>query len=324
MTRRARILLQTTIPAAADDWSIARFSRLRTHLAGLRDELGSEMFDVTARDRGPLGKPDPLLANLGNEGFDSLWLFAVDTGDGLTKEDCAGIADFRNRGGGVLLARDHMDLGSSLCSLGTIGEANHFHSKNMNPDVARRVIDDPYTTDILWPNFHSGANGDFQEICIVEPVHPVLADLGAANGRIRFLPSHPHEGDVNAPRNSPSARIIATGKSKVTGREFNIAVAFEAASGGGRAIVESTFHHFADYNWDISSGKPSFVTEAPGHALAESAEAQRSVRQYAANVALWLANRPTAAERAHREARLDEALEESYPASDAPAVGPVD
>jgi hypothetical protein len=324
MTTPARILLQTTIPATADDWSIARFSKLRAFLAGLRDELGSEIFEVTARDRGPMGKPDPLLANLGNEGFDSLWLFAVDTGDGLTREDCAGIADFRNRGGGVLLTRDHMDLGSSLCSLGAIGEANHFHSKNVNPDVARHVIDDPYTTNILWPNFHSGANGDFQEVAVVEPLHPVLTDLRSANGRIRFLPSHPHEGDVNAPKSSPSARVIATGKSKITGREFNIAVAFEASNEGGRAIVQSTFHHFADYNWDISSGKPSFVSEAPGHAMAKSAEAQQSVRQYVANVALWLANRPTSAERAHREAQLDEALEESFPASDAPAVGIID
>jgi hypothetical protein len=324
MSRRTKILLQTTIPSTADDWSIARFSGLRTFLAGLRDELGAAVFEVTARDRAPLGNPDPLLANLGDEDFDSLWLFAVDTGDGLTKEDCAGISRFRKHGGGVLVARDHMDLGSSLCSLEGVGEANHFHSKNIHPDVARRVIDDPYTTDILWPNFHSGANGDFQQIAIVEPLHPVLTDLRSASGRIQFLPSHPHEGDVNAPRNNPSARVIATGKSKVTGCVFNIAVAFEASSDGGRAIAQSTFHHFADYNWDISSGKPSFVSEAPGHALAGSAEAQRSIRQYVENVALWLVNRPTAAERAHQEAQLDEALEESYPASDAPAVGLVD
>jgi hypothetical protein len=152
----------------------------------------------------------------------------------------------------------------------------------------------------------------------------VLTDLHAAGGHVRSLPSHPHEGAVDAPRSEPSARVIATGKSKVTGRAFNIAVAFEASDNGGRAIAQSTFHHFADYNWDTSFGKPSFVTEAPGHALAESSEAQRSTRQYVANVALWLAHRPTVAERAHQDAQLDEALEESFPASDAPAVGLVD
>lgn len=324
MSRPAKILLQTTIPSIADDWSISRFSRLGACLAGLRDGVGAPLFEVTSRDRGPLGLPDPVLANLDNEGFDSLWLFAVDSGDGLTKEDCAGISLFRKRGGGLLLTRDHMDLGCSLCSLEGIGDAHHFHSKNIDPDLGRQANDDPYTPGIVWPNFHSGANGDFQEITIVEPLHPVLADVHAPNGRIRFLPSHPHEGDVDAPSHDLSARVIATGKSKATGKVFNIAVAFEESVDGGRAIAQSTFHHFADYNWDISSGKPSFVTEAPGHALADSPEAQRSIRQYVANVAQWLAHRPTAAERAHQDAQLDEALEESFPASDVPAIGLID
>jgi hypothetical protein len=324
MNSPAKILLQTTIPPTADDWSIARFSQLRAYLVGLRDELGSVMFEVTARDRAPLGVPDPILANLGELDFDSLWLFAVDTGNGLTGDDCAGISRFRKRGGGILVTRDHMDLGSSLCSLGGLGDAHHFHTKNIDPDVGRQTNDDPYTTSILWPNFHSGANGDFQEITVVEPLHPVLTDLHAVGGHIRFLPAHPHEGDVDAPKSDPSARVIATGKSKVTGRVFNIAVAFEASAEGGRAIAQSTFHHFADYNWDTSFGKPSFVTEAAGHALADSSEARRSIRQYVANVALWLAHLSTAAERAHQEAQLDEALEESFPASDAPAVGLVD
>jgi hypothetical protein len=324
MSGRAKILLQTTIPPTADDWSIARFSRLRSHLAGLRDELGATLFEVTARDRAPLGVPDPILSNLGDEDFDSLWLFAVDTGDGLTREDCDGIFRFRQRGGGILLARDHMDLGSSLCSLHGIGAAHHFHSKNIHPEASHQAIDDPYTASILWPNFHSGANGDFQEISIVEPLHAVLTDPQAPGGRIRFLPSHPHEGDVDAPRSDPTARVIATGKSKVTGHVFDIAVAFEASADGGRAIAQSTFHHFVDYNWDISSGKPSFVTEEPGHTMADSSEARRSVQQYVANVALWLVHRPTAAERMHLDAQLDEALEESFPASDTPAVGLVD
>src|SRR5580692_5372136 len=228
MNRPARILLQTTIPPIADDWSIARFNRLRAYLAGLRDDLGRAVFEVTARDRAPLGVPDPVLANLGDENFDSLWLFAVDQGEGLTREDCEGISRFRKRGGGILVTRDHMDLGSSLCYLGGIGDAHHFHSKNIDPDVSRQANDDPYSANILWPNFHSGANGDFQEIAIVEPLHPVLTDPHAASGRIRFLPSHPHEGDVDAPRSDPSARVIAKGRSKVTGRVFNIAVAFEA------------------------------------------------------------------------------------------------
>jgi hypothetical protein len=292
MPNATKILMQTTISTVEDDWAIARFSRLQACLAGLRDLSGAPLFEVTARDRDRVDAPDPILSNLHNLEFDSLWLFAVDTGDGLTQEDCRGISLFRKRGGSILSTRDHMDLGCSLCSLGGIGEAHHFHSKNVDPDVSRRVIDDPYTTSILWPNFHSGANGDFQEIAAVEPLHPILIDPNSSGGRIRFLPAHPHEGDVAAPPSDPSARVIATGRSQVTGRVFNIAVAFEASDDGGRGLAQSTFHHFADYNWEISAGKPSFVTEPPGHALADSPEAQRSIRQYAAGVALWLAARP--------------------------------
>lgn len=51
-------------------------------------------------------------------------------GDGLTAEDCAAIGRFHARGGGILATRDHQDLGSSICSLGGVGKAHHFHSHN--------------------------------------------------------------------------------------------------------------------------------------------------------------------------------------------------
>ena len=78
----------------------------------------------------------------------------------------------------------------------------------------------------------------------------------------------------------------------MTGRTFNLAVAFEPSADGGPAIAESTFHHFADYNWDPAMGCPSFVSEAPGDALAHSPEAQTDIRGYVRNIALWLAGRP--------------------------------
>ncbi len=285
MRKPSKILLQTTIPTTTDDWSVARFELLRAHLAGLKDEAGDPVFAVTARDRAPLGNPDPVLGNLGTSDYEALWLFAVDSGDNLTAEDCAGITAFRRRGGGIMVTRDHMDLGSSICTLGGIGAAHHFHNHNVNPDGAQHQIDDPYTTYISWPNFHSGANGDYQEIIVAGPRHPVLQG-------VRYLPAHPHEGDVSAPPGDASARVIATSKSIVTGRAFNLAVAFEASDAGGPAIAQSTFHHFADYNWDPASGCPSFVSEPPGHAIADTPAAQDSIRAYARNVALWLVGRP--------------------------------
>lgn len=68
-----------------------------------------------------------------------------------------------------------------------------------------------------------GANGDYQEILAVGTPHPVLSDPAAAGGIIRYLPAHPHEGAVGAPKNDPTARVIATGRSRVSGVTFNIA-----------------------------------------------------------------------------------------------------
>jgi len=291
MASPIRILLQTTIPPVADDWSIARFSMLRDYLASLTDADGVPLCAVTARDRAAPGAPDPVLSTIDRSDYDELWLFAVDTGDGLDPEDCAAITRFRELGRGLLVTRDHMDLGCSVCTLGGVGLAHCFHSKNPEPDETRRVIDDRETDYILWPNYHSGANGDFQEIAIVDPTHPLLHDPEAPDGLVRYLPAHPHEGAVIVPPGDSTARAIATGVSQVTGKRFNLAIAFEPSSAGGPALAESTFHHFADYNWDPSRGCPSFVSEAPGDALAHAPEAQQSIRHYVRNLALWLAGR---------------------------------
>jgi hypothetical protein len=282
-----KILLQTTIPTAEDDWSIARFGRLGALLAEQRDDQGSPLYDVTMRDRDPPGQPDSVLSTIDRSDFDQLWLFAVDTGDGLTEEDCQVISRFRLSGRGLLVTRDHMDLGSSLCTLGGIGKAHYFHSRHQDPDAAKRRRDDPFTTSSDWPNFHSGSNGDYQEIEIVGPAHPVLADPRSPTGSIRYLPSHPHEGGIGAPEGE-DARVIARGRSRVTGTAFNIAVAFEPGEHGGPGIAQSTFHHFADYNWDPASGCPSFVSEPPGDGLKRVPEALADTHRYVLNAAAWL------------------------------------
>ena len=288
MTKSMPLLLQTTITKIEDDWHIGRFSLLRTFLAELSGDDGAPLFAVTARDRGPPGQPDPVMSTLDDSDFQQMWLFAVDKGDGLSPEDCAGISRFRQRGGGLLVTRDHMDLGSSVCTLGGVGAAHYFHTKNPDPDPARRRIDDSYTREILWPNYHSGANGDYQEIRPRGAPHLVLLDPAAPGGLIRYLPAHPHEGAVGAPETDATARVIATGRSRATGVAFNIAVAFEPSDAGGPAVAESTFHHFADYNWDLASGAPSFVNEPPGDGMVQFPEARRSTERYVRNLALWL------------------------------------
>ena len=287
MVERIRVLLQTTIASVVDDWNISRFSLLREYLGGLGAGSGIQ-FEVDARDRVSAGSSDPTLSDLDRSDYDQLWLFAVDTGDGLDPRDCAGISRFRKRGGGLLVTRDHMDLGSSVCNLSGVGAAHYFHTKNPDPDPNRHGVDDRETSYISWPNYHSGANGDWQQIEVVPPVHALMLDPSSPGGLIHYLPAHPHEGGIGAPAGDPTARVIATGRSKVSGARFNIAVAFEASTDGGPAIAESTFHHFADYNWDPAKGCPSFVTEPPGNGLAEFPEALRTTKQYVRNIAFWL------------------------------------
>lgn len=288
MSQPLNILLQTTIEPTENDWHIGRFSMLRDYLASLTSADGGPMFRVTARDRDPLGTSDSVLASLDRSDFDQLWLFAVDVGNGLNDEDRAGILRFRARGGGLMLTRDHMDLGCSICDLGVIGAAHVFHTHNGGPTIP--PPDDTETPEIQWPNFHSGANGAAQRVEAPLPVHPVMRDTESETGAVMFLPAHPHEGAVIAPPSAPHARVIATGRSQSTGHHFNIAVAFERTETDGPAIAESTFHHFADYNWDPRRGSPDFVSEKPVYELPNS-PAMASVHRYVRNVALWLGGR---------------------------------
>ncbi len=295
MAKPTRILLQTTIPNTEDDWNISRFSMLQDYLTSIKDEAGNSLFEVTGRDYAANAQgSDPVLSTLDKSDFDQLWLFALDVGNGLTPKDIAGINAFRQRGGGILTARDHQDMGCSMCDLVDIGDVHYFNSKNPDPDDSRCCRDDPYTTYISWPNYHSGANGDYQKIIIVEPVHELLKNPNSPTGVIDFFPSHPHEGGIGVPSNDLNARIIALGKSLVTGRDFNLVVAIEHyqdAQGNmlGRAVANSSFHHLVDYNWDIEKGCPTFVDEAPGDGMKKEPQALEDIQTYVRNTALWLA-----------------------------------
>jgi hypothetical protein len=278
----SRILLQTTIPDSPDDWDIDRFSLLA-------DELRSAGHQVIARNRSNRGGDDPVLSHLDDLGYDQLWLMAVDAGDGLSAADAYAIRRFRENGGGVLTARDHQDLGCCISRLGALGVVNEFHDKNIDPAT---MCDDQDTPTISWPNYHSGANGGYQPVLVDGAVHELLRTDRTSSGRIEWFPAHPHEGLVSA--SSPCATAIARGRSTATGRRFNLAVVLdgERSPDGrpvGRAIAESTFHHFADYNWDLECGAPSFVTEVPGTQIKADPSRLDIFKDYIRNIATWLA-----------------------------------
>jgi hypothetical protein len=283
-----KILLQTTILYDADDWNISRFSLLRETLAGLTSADGVPATEVTARDREPdADGNDPVLGTIDTSDYDQLWLIGVDTGGdtGINQAECDAIARFRERGGAIFSTRDHQDLGRSLCNLGGVGNAHFFHSEHPDPDPDRNRRDDPYNTNIDYPNYHSGPNGDVQQVAATNPVHPVLENGGT---RVGTLPSHPHEGGVGKPPDDPTARVVVMGTSKATNRPFNIAVAFEPVNGKGPGWAESTFHHFCDYNWDVSAGCPTFVSERPSDAILKKPSLLDDTKRYVANLVSWL------------------------------------
>ena len=295
MGKPVNILLQTTIPFIEDDWNINRFSLLRDHLSSITDHAGNAAFQVTSRDREINGDgDDALLSALDTTDFDELWLFAVDPGDGLSVADCEGITRFRQRGGGILTTRDHQDLGSSLCTLGGVGRAHFFHTRQPEPDDSRHVRDDQDTRSITWPNYHSGSNGNYQKVKALKPIHEVLSNPFNPSGVIEYFPAHPHEGAVGAPEGENFANVIATGISQVTRRPFNLIVAFEHSRDErghmlGRAIAESSFHHFVDYNWDVSRGCPGFLVESPGDQIRKEPQKLNDIKSYVRNLAYWLA-----------------------------------
>jgi hypothetical protein len=282
--RTIRLLLQCTIAHAEDDWHVGRFSLLA-------DELRA-VAEVVARNREPDARgDDPILSTLGEAQLDEVWLLGVDGGDGLSPRDCAGVNAFHRRGGGLLTARDHANMGLWLRQIDGVGQAHFFHRPEYcEPDPERLCPDDQDSPAIAWPNYHSGSNGDYQRIEAVAPLHPLLYRSDAASGRIERFVAHPHEGAVRVPSGEPRARTVARGTSTATGRAFDLVVAFERTPAApGRAIAESSFHHFADYNWDISRGAPSFVSEPPGHDWQRDPRGLDDVRAYVRNAARWLA-----------------------------------
>ena len=233
---------------------------------------------------------DPVLSALDSLDFDQLWLMAVDTGDGLAPADASAIMRFREGGGGILTARDHQDLGSCLLRLGSIGDLNHFHSGNPEPGARRDDQDNP---NISWPNYHSGANGDYQPVFVDGPVHELLRTPMTPSGQIEWFPAHPHEGAVSAPPEYSFAHTLAHGRSTVTGRHFNLAVCLDGeqtADGRpmGRVVAESTFHHFVDLNWDVDLGAPSFVTDPPGDEMKRDPSRLNIFKGYVDNIVRWL------------------------------------
>jgi hypothetical protein len=115
-----------------------------------------------------------------------------------------------------------------------------------------------------------------------------------SSGHIAWFPAHPHEGFVSAPPEYDFAHPLAQGRSTVTGLQFNLGVVIDGertANGSpkGRGVAASTFHQFADCNWDTDRGAPSFVTDLPGTEMKQDPSRLGIYKDYVRNLARWLA-----------------------------------
>ncbi|HEV3152953.1 MAG TPA: hypothetical protein VGZ02_04050 [Candidatus Baltobacteraceae bacterium] len=252
-----KILIQTTTSRFDGDWHAATFSTLAK-------VLQNDGHTVVSRDREP-GEDgsDPVLSSLAESDFGQLWLMAADRGNALSPKDVRAILRFRERGGGVLTAREHENYGTSILNLGTLGAVNHF--KNFNPERGVRG------------RRRSRPQRDYRRIVALEPVHEVLRSANSPTGLVEFFPDHPNEGALSVPGHVPYARAIAASQGGPDGRTVNLAIAIEnePAAGGrpcGRAIAISSIHQFTDPVWAL--------IEESGHLEA--------YKDYARNIARWL------------------------------------
>ena len=256
----SRILLQTTIAEHPDDWDDRRFSLLA-------DELRAAGHDVTARNRANRGDDDPVLSRLDELDYDQLWLMAVDVGDGLTAAEARrhhAVPRERRRGAD----RSRPPGPGQLPAAGSDRSARSTTSTTRTPTRARcattrtpRPSRGPTTTPAPTATTSRCSPTNRCTSC--------CAPRATASGRIEWFPAHPHEGAVSA--SVPFATVLAQGRSTATGRTSTsrwcwTASAHRTAGPWAGRVAESTFHHFADYNWDLDRGAPSFVTEPPGHA----------------------------------------------------------
>ena len=105
--------------------------------------------------------------------------------------------------------------------------------------------------------------------------------------------------------------MIARGRSTVTGRRSTSRSASTARRRGTvgpwvASVACSTFHHFADMNWDTDAGAPSFVTDRSRRRdRSVTRHASTIFKDYVHNIARWLA---VGADEANERATASEAI----------------
>lgn len=223
---------------------------------------------------------------------DQIWLFGYQAGESseaLTKA----IAARMNAGCGVFATGDHDDRGQQLC--GSLPRVRHLRCwvRPANaPDYGDDSIDTVFplldSADVAAPRQPAENDAHFKPVFADRTgtaTHPLMR-LGE-HGTIAWLPDHPHEGalgtlDVPALEDFTAAERagIATlawamawrkpgdGSPRHSPRAVPILRAYDppADSAHGRIVVDSTFHHWVNYNLHAAQARPAgHLCEPFGH-----------------------------------------------------------
>lgn len=288
MASTGNALLQTTIGADADDWCIERFSLLAAQIraAGEAQQPG---FQLLVQNH-PSSAEDRLkLQNQLRSGhFEQVWLIAPDLDNGPEPAFFEALEAAVAGGTHLVLATDHTDLGSCLLQLdGCLSNVGRTQTFGRSwPDLPS---DQEYANDacpaIQRPCVVTGQNGGVQ-ICRQRLDHPILAFDTTIAGHL-ILPAHPHEG-VLQPQ-GPHQQVLLSSHSISSGRE-QITAVLDEEPGSSRGVVlhHSTFHHFADFNQDVSRGCPSFVLDPASDQIRHSPALLNDLKAYVQAVVGYL------------------------------------
>ena len=289
-------LLQTTIGADPDDWCVERFSLL-AELIQSAGQAHTPGFQLQVQNHPQ--QPEDRLALQGQlrEGaFDQVWLIAPDLENGPEPAFFEALEAAVTAGTHLVVATDHTDLGSCLLQLqGCLGSVAR--TQVFGRDWPELPSDREYVNadcpGITRPCVVTGQNGGVQ-ICRKRSEHPILAFETMIEGHL-ILPAHPHEG-VLQPQGA-TQQVLLSSHSISSGREQITAILDEdPASGRGVVLHHSTFHHFADFNQDVSRGCPSFVLDPPSSQIQSSPALLNDLKAYVNAVVGYLIE--TSAQRA--------------------------
>ena len=288
MVAPTQALLLSTIATDPSDWHIGRFSLLGEMIRTAGLELDSSFVLTISDYPKDDAQREALQGDLRSGRFGQIWLIAPDMDNGPDPGFFRALESAVMAGSDLVIARDHTDLGSCLLELqgclNDVGQTQTF--QRSWPDLPQdREYADEACAAIITPCVVTGQNGGVQ-ICRQRADHPVLNFASMIPGHL-VIPAHPHEGVIRPV--GASQTVLLSSFSITSGREQTTAIVDESP-GRGMVLHHSTFHHFADYNLDVSAGAPAFVLDPPSSQIADSPVLSNDIKAYVRSVVHYACN----------------------------------